>query len=108
MRAPRLVRAYDPRRSSQWPRVRREHLKREPACQACRTGDKLEVHHIHPFHLRPELELDDSNLVTLCEKPGHDCHFVFGHFHNWRRWNPNVREDAARYRAEADRAAREL
>lgn len=108
MRAPRAVRPYDPRRSDQWPRIRRAHLRREPFCQACRTTDRLEVHHIHPFHLSPELELDDSNLITLCEKAGHDCHFVFGHFHDWKRWNPSVREDVARYLAESDRATHEL
>jgi hypothetical protein len=55
------------------------------------------VHHIAPFHLEPDLELEESNLITLCEKPGHDCHFVFGHFHDWYDFNPSVREDVAAY-----------
>lgn len=104
MRVPRTVRQFDPRRSDRWPRVRRAHLLHEPTCQACGTLDKLEVHHIHPFHIHPELELDQANLITLCEKPGHDCHFVFGHFHNWKRWNPNVRSDSTHYFAASKEA----
>jgi 5-methylcytosine-specific restriction endonuclease McrA len=88
------------RRSPLWRHVRRDHLAIEPSCQACGTVDDLEVHHIAPFHLHPELELDPANLITLCEKAGHDCHFVFGHFHDWHRFNPNVRQDVARYDTE--------
>lgn len=84
-------------RSGSWPRVRREHLQREPACAACGRSKDLEVHHIVPFHQRPELELEESNLITLCGDP---CHLVFGHLLDYRRRaNQHVREDAARYRA---------
>lgn len=82
-------------RAGAWPRVRREHLEREPACAACGRSRDLEVHHIQPYHERPELELDAGNLVTLCAEP---CHFVFGHLLNWKKSNPHVRDDAARYR----------
>jgi hypothetical protein len=44
-----------------------------------------------PFHIRPNLELDPSNLITLCR--GH--HLYVGHNGNWKLWNPRVREDAA-------------
>lgn len=57
-----------------------------------------------PFHLFPELELDDSNLITLCEKSGHDCHFIFGHFHDWTLYNPNVIADVANYLREQEQA----
>lgn len=40
----------DSLRSSRWPKVRAEHLKREPACRACGARSKLEVHHKLPFH----------------------------------------------------------
>lgn len=84
-------------RSGQWPRVRRAHLKREPACVACGRADDLEVHHVVPYHLAPDRELDPDNLVTLCASP---CHLVFGHLLDFRqRHNPQVREDAARYLA---------
>ena len=73
---------------------------------ACGGEEKLEVHHIAPFHRWPELELAPGNLITLCEKPGRDCHFTWGHFHNWKLWNPVVRQDAAMY-LEKSRKARE-
>lgn len=85
-------------RSPEWPHVRAEHLKKEPACRACGTKDALQVHHIKPFHLHPDLELDPSNLVTLCEKPGHYCHFRIGHFLNWTNFNPFAVADADRFR----------
>lgn len=86
-------------RSGKWPRVRREHLANNPACIACGRSADVEVHHIQPFHERPELELDGSNLVTLCADP---CHLVHGHLLNWRQCNPHVREDAAAYRRRID------
>lgn len=88
---------YDKLRSPHWPAIRRAHLAREPSCQACGGVDQLEVHHIRPFHLHPDLELDQANLITLCEHPAHNCHFHVGHFFNWHAWNPRVRSDAARF-----------
>ena len=81
-------------RSGSWPRVRREHLKKEPACIACGRSRDVEVHHVVPFSEKPELELDPDNLVTL-DTP---CHFVFGHLLNWSSSNPHVRDDATAYR----------
>lgn len=82
-------------RSGRWATVRRQHLELEPSCAACGRSKDLEVHHIQPYHERPELELDDGNLVTLCGDP---CHLVFGHLLNFKKSNPQVREDAAAYR----------
>ena len=83
------------KRSPHWPTIRKTHLKSQPLCQACGGADKLQVHHIAPFHLHPELELAPGNLITLCEKRGRDCHFRFGHFFNWSWFNPIVLTDAA-------------
>jgi len=84
-------------RSGSWPRVRREHLAKEPACIACGRSRDVEVHHVVPYHEHPERELDPENLVTLCASP---CHLVFGHLLDFRsRSNKFVREDAAAYRA---------
>lgn len=83
-------------RSSKWPNVRKAHLEKEGACAACGTTKNLEVHHVQPFHLFPDLELEQSNLITLCETTSHNDHFLFGHCLNWRQFNPNVRDDAAR------------
>lgn len=85
-------------RSSQWPTVRRNHLKANPACAVCGEAKKVQVHHKRPFHLHPELELDPTNLITLCEKPGRDCHLVFGHAGDFKGYNPSVEADALAWR----------
>lgn len=91
---------HDHKRSTEWPRVRAEHLKKYPVCEACGQNDKLQVHHVLPFHLDPKLELDPKNLITLCtDGPCHiNCHFIWGHLGNTKCNNPNVREDAAFFR----------
>ena len=89
--------AVDKRRSSEWPKVRAEHLVKEPLCRACGGKERLEVHHIQPFHLHPELELVDSNLVTLCENPDHNDHLIFGHLLDWQSFNGSVVADAGVY-----------
>lgn len=83
-------------RSPQWRKVRAEHLKGHPTCALCGGSETIEVHHILPFHEHPELELEPTNLITLCEsgKNGIVCHRGFGHLGNYRSFNENVREDA--------------
>ena len=80
-------------RSSDWSRVRAEHLAKEPRCMACGTAIDLQVHHIKPFHVYPHLELVPDNLITLCNSPHRECHFRFGHAFNWSNFCPNVRGD---------------
>jgi len=85
------------KRSDKWPRIRKAHLAKSPTCAVCGGSKKLEVHHIRPFHLHPDLELEDSNLITLCENKadGVNCHLLFGHLGNFKSFNTNVRRDAA-------------
>ena len=83
-------------RSPKWQSVRKEHIKNNPYCIACGRDKKLEVHHIKPVHLFPELELDPSNLVTLCADP---CHLLFGHLMYFKSWNSTVIEDSSSYLA---------
>jgi 5-methylcytosine-specific restriction enzyme A len=84
------------KRSDQWPNVRKSFLKRFTTCAVCNGKDKLEVHHIQPFHLHPELELSDDNLITLCEsgKHGVTCHLFIGHLGNYMNINPDVVTDS--------------
>lgn len=89
-----LPHLMESRRSSHWPEIRRKHLALFPECAACGTAKNLEVHHALPFHLFPERELDFANLITLCETPGHNDHFLFGHCLRWDAYNPNVAADA--------------
>lgn len=83
------------KRSALWKRVRAEHLLAFPSCAVCGQTNFLEVHHVLPFSKFPELELTPSNLITLCETPATNHHYVFGHLGYWHDWNPRVREVAA-------------
>jgi len=82
-------------RSSKWPAARLAWLHDHPRCAACGACTRLEVHHKWPFIYYPERELDNTNLVTLCEGEACNCHFVFGHSRDWRAYNPDVDSDAA-------------
>ena len=82
----------DEPRSNHWPTIRRHHLAREPRCQWCGGKSTLEVHHMVPFHIDHTKELDDANLITLCERAGRECHLVHGHLGNWKTFNPDIRK----------------
>ena len=87
------------KRSSHWDAVRDAHLRQFPTCAACGKRALLNVHHIKPFHLFPSLELDGSNLITLCEDQVINCHLLFGHLRSWPAYNPTVVQDAASWYA---------
>lgn len=88
------------RRSDEWPAVRKAFLLKNPTCRMCGGKKKLEVHHIRPFHLHPEMELNPANLITLCEEKadGANCHLLFGHLGNFKSYNTNVEMDAMSWR----------
>jgi hypothetical protein len=80
---------YADERSPQWRKVRAEHLAVEPQCAACGEEGELEVHHIVPFNEKPELELEPTNLITLCRH----CHWRLGHGgKDWSEGWPDVRD----------------
>ena len=95
-------------RSPHWGEVRIWHLVEHPTCEACGGRDHREVHHRIPFHVRPELELDPNNLITLCEVgPGRmNCHLVLGHCGNWKLFNATVDADAVHFAAMLAKARR--
>ena len=82
------------KRSPQWQKVRKEHLKLHWWCRYCGSTSNLEVHHIQPFHLNPELELEENNLITLCEGVFRQCHLKQGHLGNWKSFNPDINKIA--------------
>ena len=99
----------EPARSPEWERIKNAHLKKEPQCVCCgshwRPGTPVQVHHIFPFHYcvalgRPDLELDERNLVTLCETEaggqGQNHHLLVGHLDDFEAANPLSRTDATR------------
>lgn len=84
------------KRSSQWPAVEKAYKAKHPACEICGRKHFIQVHHKQPFHLRPDLELDPDNLISLCEPPHRvfKCHLIFGHVGNFRLFNPTIGQDA--------------
>jgi hypothetical protein len=80
-------------RSSNWNKIRKKHLEENNSCCGCGKTDKLEVHHIEPYHVNSNRELDPSNLITLCKS----CHFTIGHLMDWSSWNIDVISDAKVY-----------
>jgi hypothetical protein len=83
------------KRSDKWPTVRRHYLAEHPACAWCgSTKNKRQVHHQRPFFDFPALELDHTNLLTLCEHPGKcEAHLHVGHDNSFKTYNPNVASD---------------
>lgn len=81
-------------RSPKWEQVRKAFVALHPTCAVCNTSgtlvNQLNVHHIRPFHLHPELELDNSNLITLCRRD----HYLMGHLLNWSSFNKDIPTDA--------------
>ena len=58
----------------------------------------MQVHHILPFHFcillgRPDLELDQRNLITLCQGTS-DHHLLLGHLDDWQSYNHTAKQDA--------------
>lgn len=84
---------FGAQRSPRWSSVREHHLYTHPLCAICGSTKNVVVHHKKPFHLYPQLELDPSNLVTLCESDGMNCHITFGHLGNFRSYNLFIDDD---------------
>jgi len=77
------------KRSPAWRTVRREYIKAFDSCECCdRKGARyqLEAHHVIPYHLAPDMELDFMNIMTMCRR----CHLIIGHLGGWARINPQV------------------
>ena len=84
------VRSLGAQRSSKWSGVRNHFAKENPVCAVC--GKKpIQVHHQIPFSQDASLELEVSNLISLC--PVH--HLWFGHLGSYHSYNSNIEEDAA-------------
>ncbi len=90
-------------RSPEWSKVEKEHLKNEPECQWCGATERLQVHHVMPFHLAPALELDPKNFITLCEEGGYlNCHLFHGHNGDFKSFNDKVREECMEHKCTPD------
>ena len=83
-------------RDKRWAKESRQFLADNPHCVVCGTTDYCVVHHVKPFHLFPELEMDWRYWRTVCETPSHNDHFAVGHLFNWSRYNQEFDELAKR------------
>src|SRR3990167_2597292 len=82
-------RTFGQARDSGWSDFRKTCIKKE--CEVCGAKYFLELHHIIPFWISPDLELFPSNVVTLCGGV-RNCHLRFGHLGFWKSYNPKLRE----------------
>ena len=86
------------RRSPSWPRLEKKFLLNNSKCAFCGSTTNLNVHHKKPFHLYPELELDESNLITLCMSKN-ECHLKIGHGNNFRLYLPEIDDALSEYKS---------
>lgn len=91
-----IAQKYGLARSPLWPRVERAVLAKFSKCVTCSGAETLQVHHIIPFHFchlvyRGDLELDERNLMVLCEANVNDHHLLVGHLGNFESYNPGGR-----------------
>lgn len=82
---------FGSQRSPLWRKARAQHLKEHPECAVCGRKDiQMNVHHIKPFSVNPLLELEPSNLITLCR----EHHWFIGHLLSWKSYNIDVIKDS--------------
>ena len=81
------------KRSPEWRKVRKAFAKENPTCYIC-AKRSIQVHHCIPFHVAPDLELEEKNLISFCPR----CHLFVGHNGNFREINTTVKADARYWR----------
>ena len=71
-----------------WQTCKREFFKLIPKeCFCCGSKKKIQVHHVKPRHLFPELTLVLRNLIVLCK----DCHLRIGHLGSYFQYNSAIK-----------------
>lgn len=92
-------------RSGHWSAVAHAHLNKQPECLVCRKGrtKELNVHHKFPFHFvvdvgRPDLELDERNLYTMCVEHDEEHHLLIGHLGCFTSYNPWLENHMSMFR----------
>jgi len=94
---------FNIQRCTDWQTFESEYLSKHPVCQCCKSIVGLKIHHIIPLQYclsleRPDLELDERNLITLCSyskgKLCYDHHLLLGHLNDYNSFNINVIKDA--------------
>jgi len=60
-------------------------------CAWCGRSKRLDVHHVIPVSVAPEMAASETNMIMLCRKP--QCHLIAGHSDSYRdRYVENIRE----------------
>lgn len=72
-----------------WLDIARKYRRHNPICEVCGSNNSIEIHHIKPAALYPNLIYDETNLISLCRK-GNNCHLRFGHNGNYNNYNPDI------------------
>lgn len=82
--------------STRWEKFRKHVIAADRGhCQRCiikfnrYTYENLEVHHIKPRDIYPELTFDENNVITLCKS----CNLELGLNGIDFPWNPKDRDD---------------
>lgn len=84
-------------RSPHWETFKKEYaVTHLPVCAVCGGTADLNLHHLKPFHVYPELELDPNNVIWLCNAK--QCHIRIGHLGNFTSINPAGKEDIVIWR----------
>ena len=70
-----------------WQRCRRSFLKKVgKVCVVCDNKKNIQVHHKLPRHIRPDLAVDETNLIALCKS----CHLRIGHLGSYFMYNETI------------------
>jgi len=84
--------ALGPKALYQCNKAKRLYIKDNRQCVLCGCTRNLEVHHIIPVSVCPELACEPLNFMTLCDTGNHGCHCHFGHLGAFIRFNPRLQE----------------
>jgi 5-methylcytosine-specific restriction endonuclease McrA len=75
-------------RNFSWQRCRKRFLKKVgKVCVCCSSKKQIEVHHVLPRHIRPDLAVDMTNLIALCK----GCHLRIGHLGSYFTYNATIK-----------------
>lgn len=66
----------------------RKYRKEVPFCEGCNRFAKLQVHHLVPVSVDPDLAGEPSNMITLCRPH----HLYVAHWGSWTTYVKNIYE----------------
>jgi hypothetical protein len=88
--ATREIKASNIRNRADVRKAMTEYRQAHPRCEWDNCSDQIEVHHIKPISVYPELASDTNNMISLGAKR---CHLVVGHGNNYGKYYiENIRE----------------